>query len=129
MSDRTPPTARTNPPLYSLLSLVVLVGAVVALIVSGHANESGVYIAVVAAAVPGLVAAASSERVARDIRNGVMQDKVRQGAHEAIAEAEVLTRPGPVVQSHLEAQSAQLAALTALLGHVSTKVDKVVEGQ
>lgn len=109
------PTVRTNTPLYSFLSLVVFVGAMVALIVTDHASDSGVLLAVVVSTLPSLVAAISSERTARDIRNGVVQDKARQGAHEAIAEAEVLTRPGPVVQSHLQAQTAQLAALTAML--------------
>lgn len=115
------PTATTNKPVYSFLTVVVFAASLVALYLTGHADDGGVFIALVVSTLPSLVAAIASERTARDIRNGVVQDKARQGAHEAISEAEVLTRPGPVVQAHLEAQTAQLAALTTILGDVKGK--------
>ena len=115
------PTTSTNTPIYSFLSLVVFVAGLVVLTVTDHADDGGVFIALVVSTLPSLVAAISAERTARDIRNGVVQDKARQGAHEAIAEAEVLTRPGPVVQAHLEAQAAQLGALTSLLSELHPK--------
>lgn len=82
----------------------------------------------VATIVPGLVAATYSERASRDIRNGTVVAKAREGAvqafadpmakaqlrqaaGEALEDKQVVTRVGPVV-------TAELAALTQLLGEV-----------
>jgi hypothetical protein len=60
---------------------------------------------------PGLFAAVFAERAARDIRNGVVVDRAREGAAQAIRDEQVVTRTGPVV-------STELAALAELVGSV-----------
>ena len=39
--------------------------------------------------IPALIAAAFAERAARDIRNGVLQNQVRKGAHDALREQRI----------------------------------------
>lgn len=64
-------------------------------IVSGHSTDSPLFIGVVISTFPSLVAAMFAERASRDIRNSVLRDQVKAGTHDALAEAEVVTRDGP----------------------------------
>jgi hypothetical protein len=52
-------------------------------------------IGTVASTVPAIMSAVFSERVMRDVRNGVLEDKARAGAVEAIRAEGVVTRNGP----------------------------------
>lgn len=56
-------------------------------------------IGMVVLAIPTLLAAAFAERASRDIRNGTLKRKVKEGAKEAIEEKGVLTTPPPAVTS------------------------------
>lgn len=131
------PTVRTNlPTVAALAAAVILFGLVIGLVIM-LANGEGLdsdstpivvsLVGVVITAVPALIGAAFSERASKDIRNGTVTAKARQGASEALvmhgpevaregaasalADAQVITRTGPVV-------TAELLALTKILGHI-----------
>lgn len=129
----TPPGG--NFPKAALTAAAALVGMVVVLVgvlaftdsLDDRATPLVVsLLGMVATIVPGLVAATYSERASRDIRNGTVVEKAREGAvralhdpqaqavirhaaGEALEDKQVVTRVGPVV-------TAELAALTQLLG-------------
>lgn len=95
----------------SAVVAVVLIAGAVALAALSNPDAhpaTGTVLGVILAAIPGAVAAVFAERAARDIRNGVIVQKVKEGASQAIVEHGVMTRTGPVA-------SAQLEALTKLL--------------
>lgn len=64
---------------------------------------------IIASTVPSLLAAQRADQVARDVRNGVLTEKVTEGTKTAIEESGVLTRHGPVASASLEALTALLA--------------------
>lgn len=131
------PTPRTNLPIVAALAaavilMVLVVGAVVMLSLGKALDETTTplvvsLIGVVVTAVPALIGAAFSERASKDIRNGTLVAKAKEGAAlaieervptiaresaaEAIDEKQVMTRTGPVV-------TAELLALTKILGHI-----------
>lgn len=80
-----------NKPLYSLATAVLLttIGALVLIFGSENGSNTVVLIGLVATTVPSLIAAAFSERTARDVRNGVLEEKARRGAHTALEESGV----------------------------------------
>lgn len=83
----TPQTDRepiTNKPIYSLAAIVVFVGSMTALYLTDKADGAGVLLAVSAGTLPSLCAALYSERTARDVRNGTIRKKAKEGALEAI---------------------------------------------
>lgn len=94
-----------NAPLYALVASVVFVAAAVALVIFADPENSNtmMLIGLLVSTIPSLVAAVFSERTARDIRNGVMVEKVREGAAQAIDEKQVIVRNGPVVSTELRA--------------------------
>ena len=85
-------------PIYSLGALTLFLTFATILILTDHADTgSGLAIlTVLIANTPGMIAAIFSERASRDIRNGVVMDKARQGSVEALADT------GLVEQSHPE---------------------------
>lgn len=131
------PTPRSNMPTIAALAaavmLVMLVAAVVVLLSLGNGLDDKStplvvsLVGVVITAVPALIGAAFSERASKDIRNGTLVAKTREGAAQALDahapgivkaatvaaldEAQVVTRTGPVV-------TAELLALTKILGHI-----------
>lgn len=121
--------ATKNLPYASLASavLLIIVGAVV--VVSGNGGENGgaILIGLVVTTIPSLIAAAFAERNAKDIRNGTVTEKVRQGTHKALDEAGVVTRDGPAVQAAMTASAASTAALTALLQRLEPAVEHNTE--
>jgi len=64
-----------------------------------------------AATIPGVLALYKSEATQHDIRNGVVKDKVK----EAITEAQVITRDGPLAQASMQAANVSIQALQKLL--------------
>lgn len=109
-----------NMPLWSLLSAVVLIitlGFVILTMPADKLSTSqlGIFIALIASTVPSLIASAYAERTSRDVRNGVVAEKAREGAVMAINETEVLTQSGPVATASLETSAAATVALTELL--------------
>lgn len=130
MSNPTPPS---NRPVWSFAALAVFVVSLTILYATGKDSGAGLFVALVVGNLPTLVAAIASEQAARDIRNGTVARKAKEGAMAAIEESEVITRDGPVATSVLEGQRAQLAALNATLGGLhkltsqnATKLDEVV---
>lgn len=132
MSIPTPPGG--NFPRTALTAACVLTGLVVALVgvlaVTGALTAEATPLVVsiigfVGVMVPGLVGATYAERASRDIRNGTIVAKakegavqalhdpqaiaqVRQAAGEALEDKQVVTRVGPVV-------TAEVAALAELV--------------
>jgi len=136
--------------LVAALSLTALVvGLVGVLAVTDSLTETATplvvsLISLVAGTVPGLVAATYAERASRDIRNGTvvakakegavqaLQDpaaltqvrhQVREGATQALEEAQVVTRTGPVVTAEVAAL-AELVRLTRDIHDQNTQLRK-----
>lgn len=114
------PTPPANRPLWSFGALAVFVLSLTVLYATGKDSGAGIYIALVAANLPTLVAAIASEQAARDIRNGTVARKAKEGATAAIQETGVLVRTGPVAQAQLAASAANTAALNATLARLHT---------
>lgn len=93
--------ASSSTPIVALGTLTVLLAAALILILSGKADKgSGLtLLAVLVGSLPGVVAAIYSERTARDVRNGVVIDKSRQGAVAALADTGVVKETNEAVQS------------------------------
>lgn len=111
--DNTPTPASMTPARLwaSVVVIVVLIGAAVALVLFSNPDQApatATILAIIVAALPGAVAAIFAERASRDMRNGVVAEKAFQGAAAAIDAKQVMTRTGPVV-------TAELAALQRLL--------------
>lgn len=107
-----------NTPIYSLMGLGIFIVAMVIVYVTDHSNDAGVLFALAASTIPSLVASLSAERASRDIRNGTVTEKVRQGTVAAIHETGVMTRTGPVATAQLTALERQTAALGSILTDV-----------
>lgn len=115
MSDVTREQRSQNRPIYSIAAAVLLVAILVlALIFTPVESMARLdrIISTVLLAIPILIGAGFAERTARDVRNGVVQDKVREGTHQALAESGVRD----VVESTQRGATAvaSLQALTAL---------------
>lgn len=97
-------SAPTNLPYASLASAVLLIGTGAVVVMSGNGGENGgaILIGLVVTTIPSLIAAAFAERNARDIRNGTVVEKVRQGTHRALAEAGVSTSTSPQATAALQ---------------------------
>lgn len=100
---------KNNLPVMAMASVVVFIIAGVVLTVTGHMSDN-VMTGLIVSTIPSFIAAAFSERAARDIRNGVVQDKTRQGVHEALIETGVTD----IVATAQETQPAVLQALANL---------------
>lgn len=115
MTHREAQPVTRNTPIYSLLGLVTFVVAMVVVYLTGHADDAGVLLALAASTIPSLVASLSAERASRDIRNGVVSDKVHEATTRALIDAEVVTRTGPVATESVKALASQTAALEVIL--------------
>lgn len=74
-----------NVPMYAVICIVVMViAAVVLLLFANPATTPSLplVIGLLVTTIPSLVAAVFSERASRDIRNGVMKDKVKEALDE-----------------------------------------------
>lgn len=118
------PNVPPNAPIAAMGTAAVLILAGVAVVMTGHggANDGSLLVGLVVTTIPSLLAAGYAERASRDVRNGTVTEKARQGARKAIEEAGVVTRDGPAVQAALSAQAASTAALTALLQRVTPEL-------
>lgn len=96
-------------PLYSLGTAALFVVAAVVVLVSGEGNRGNGALLVIAlvTTLPSLVAAGFAERVSRDVRNGVIVEKVREGSRKALDDT-------GVTQAVTDGQSTTPAALLAL---------------
>lgn len=87
--DRYTDAKRANVPVLALIALAVFVIAgVVLALMSNPDNQVSTQglMAIIVTSIPSLIGAIYAERVARDVRNGVLQQKVKDGAREALAE-------------------------------------------
>lgn len=106
-----------NTPKVSITAACVLVVlGVVAIAIDaakGHDVSSQVtsIVALVGIVVPGLIAAGYSERTSKDVRNGVMEQKVKNGTVAALVETGVTD----IVNSQPATTQAVVGALTKLL--------------
>lgn len=93
-----------NAPVLSIGAAVLFIIGAVAVVVSGHGDAGGgaLIVGLVVSTIPSLIAAAFAERVSRDVRNGTVTEKARQGAHKALAEAGVVTNNGAVTNAALQ---------------------------
>lgn len=119
----------TNGARTAVLATLGLVGVVAVLIgvlaVTGSLDDRATPLVVslvgmVVAVVPATLGAVFSERASRDIRNGTVAAKAREGAVQAIREEQVLTRTGPVV-------TAEVAALSELV-QINRRIRDALEG-
>jgi hypothetical protein len=106
--------AYSNTPRIALITAAVLIGGAVATFAVVQDSE-GLAI-VVASTVPSLLAAAFAERASRDIRNGTVTEKAREGAVEALQDT-------GVVQAVEEGKQTTPAALTALIMLLSDRLE------
>lgn len=90
----------SSTPLVSLGTLTLLLACGLTLVVTGNADRgSGLtMLMIVLGNVPGAVAAIYAERTARDVRNGVVIDKSRQGAVAALADTGMVREDNEAVQ-------------------------------
>jgi hypothetical protein len=107
---------RTNTPVFSLLAAILLIGlAIVGLVVVPDSRQNQLYIIVglIVTTVPSLIAASYAERIGKDIRNGVLTQKVQEGAQAALDDTGVTD----VVNSSQRGETTIVAmnALKALL--------------
>lgn len=100
-------------PFYTLATTLIFLAAAVVLALTDAANAGGgaVLLAFLISTMPSLVAAGFSERVSRDVRNGTIVEKARQGTVQALAETGVTD----AIEQGRQTTPAALEALTALL--------------
>lgn len=87
-------------PWVTLCTLAVLLGFIAVMSISGHGQDTGsvAVIALIAANIPGLIAALYAEKTSRDIRNGTVVEKSREGTVKALADTDVVSHDHPAVQ-------------------------------
>ncbi len=121
---RKDPNVPKNAPLFAMGTALLLTVAGVVVVVTGNGgkNDGSLLVGLVVTTIPSLLAAGYAERTSRDVRNGTVQEKARQGTRQAIEDAGVVTRDGPAVSAAIAAQSASTAALTALLQRVAPEL-------
>jgi hypothetical protein len=105
-------------------AVVALVGTVGAVIV-GVSLSTGIgsdttpilagLLAIVGSTVPSILSLVKVEQVSNDIRNGVVTEKAKEGAKQALVEHGVVTRDGPVVAAQLAALQQTLESNALLL--------------
>lgn len=85
---------RDNRPMLAVVAALGMLLVVLALLLFVDFDENTTPIVVtvvlaIATTVPSVLAAAFAERAARDIRNGVLEGKAREGARQAIEERDL----------------------------------------
>lgn len=105
----------SNVPLYTVITTAILLVAAVLLVVFVPQDKQGysLLLGLLVTTIPSVVSSLYAERASRDIRNGVVVEKVKEGTKQAISESQVVTRTGPVVSAELRALSRLLEANTA----------------
>ncbi len=94
---------RENLPIAALVSGVVLLISAMTLLVTVDVERQTTpafvtILGLLVTSIPSLFAAAFAERAARDIRNGVVRESVKEATAQVIDEKKVLTREGPIAQ-------------------------------
>jgi hypothetical protein len=79
-----------NKPLYAMITIGIMFATAVILVLFANPASSPsllIVLGLIASSTPSLVAAIYSERASRDIRNGVVADKAREGAAQALEDS------------------------------------------
>lgn len=102
--------------MFTFLTVLVMIGAGAAVIIfapfdNAHNTDLAIFFGLLTSSVPGLVSSFFAERTSNDVRNGVVIDKSKQGATQAIEESGLVSH----VQTQSDAQNAATAALITLL--------------
>lgn len=98
-----------NTPHYAIAATVFLIGVgVIAATLTNNDASLSLLIGLIVTTVPSLIAAGFAERASRDIRNGTVTEKAREGAEQALNDT-------GVVQAVEEGKQTTPAALTALI--------------
>lgn len=112
-------TSKGTLPLYSLIAFFIVVVGVVLLVIFGKGdNEATVVISALVVAIPGLVAAFRAEQNTNMIRNGVVSDKAKEGAIQALKDTGVVdtvVNAPTTTNALITTMNAHTAALTQLL--------------
>jgi hypothetical protein len=106
----------TGKPIYATAVTVVCIVAAVVLVLFADPENQGTItvIGLIVSTLPSLIASFFAERTSRDVRNGVLVDKVAEGTAQAIKSEGVVVRDGPVVSAELRALSALLQQNTRI---------------
>lgn len=106
-----------NFPWTTVAVFAILVVAVVVLSVTG-ATRNELVLTSLLALIPGTLAAGYAERTNRDVRNGVVQEKAKEGAKQALNETgvtDIVNSSQDTNKAYMDALNAHTAALTQLL--------------
>lgn len=126
-----------NLPLYALITAGGFLALAVAAIIFTDPDKqtTPVFMSVIGlilTTIPSLIAAGFAERASRDIRNGVVEEKAKDGAKQALVEHQVITRDGPAMTlamsalaSLLEKNTSATQANTAAQNSVPDEATKV----
>ena len=121
------PTRGSNLPLYSLGAACLFLAAAVVLTVTGHMQDNPALIGVTVTTIPSLLAASYAEKNSRDIHNGVVTQRAKEGAKQAITEAQVVTRDGPLASTHMASMQATVQALTDILKVLHPEIQQAID--
>jgi hypothetical protein len=119
-------STRTNLPVFTLGAAVIFVMLAILgfiFIPAGNVIAQETLVGLIVTTVPSLIAAAFAERTGRDVRNGVMEQKVKDGSIKALKETgvtDVVDASGRGASS-----AAAIAALTASTNALTTLVDRL----
>jgi hypothetical protein len=119
-------SVRTNLPVFTLGAAVIFVMLAILGFIFIPANNviaQETLVGLIVTTVPSLIAAAFAERTGRDVRNGVMEQKVKDGATKALRETgvtDVVDASGRGASS-----AAAIAALTASTTALNTLVNRL----
>jgi hypothetical protein len=112
----------------SALGAIVAILATFGAVIVGTAISGGIdsnstpilagFLAVIGSTVPSVLALIKVESVSNDIRDGVVEEKVRLGTTKAIEETMVVTRNGPAVMAEIEALRSIVASNNQILEHL-----------
>ena len=119
----------------SALGAVVALVAILGAIIVGVSVTEGIdststpilagLLAVISSTIPSILALIKVEQVHNDIKNGVVQDKVKAGTIQALREENIVTRDGPMSTTAIDA----LAEILKATKGNATKLDNLKEGQ
>lgn len=102
-------------PWSTLALLAILIGALVGLSFAPDTTPVHDILPILSGALPGLLAAAYAERTSRNLHNGVVEEKAKEGAMQALQETGVTS----VVQDTKNNGEVWLHALTQILANQS----------
>lgn len=94
-------TPRTNVPKFSIVAAILLIALAITAIVVGTIVQRDItpIMGFIALAIPALLSSAYAERNSNDMRNGVVQEKAKQGALSALHTSGVVEAATTMIES------------------------------